>query len=630
MKSLPHLNVAAYWTYDNPLVPEQWVRLAFQATDVRVSSSTKISQPDAFIEVYRDSDGAFDLVHRSEVQMDSHKPKWKPFAIPLSRLCMHMDMRMRIVLRVFDSRPRGFHKLLGTVVLPAEDLMKAAELGTVLDCKKYNHLESELNMHDKKRSPKKGVDGRPNTGPNIKCTMFRVFEFQGPIVPRQSMVTNEVAKANDAVPAIAEAADATAATAAATVAENAAAAERAKEAAEEANPAEKTKTRADRLMEMKKSISIPTPKQVGKTDTHIKMRTSIVLPKKVDSPFPEDKPMMKDVKFLWTVAGDRVSRTSPELGSMVRNCLWTLHETSQMNKSAQQVKEIREIARKRRLRARSALGYRPSSAAAGLLMDRSGSRQEGLGTVTPAAVQRPQSAMDGALAGEASEPALGAAAASWGVSASTSMVAVSSGLAGGHSHSLGLPPRPHSSMASTARRRYADIMAERAKDTTAISDQVIASRQGHKVRTRTARTAPQTGSGLAKMPAPFSPTPPRLAIRDRRSLQTQKEYLKTLFDPNNPLHQRVENINQRIITGVDQHAMYRILTHKGGTLDAAPRSAVKPPAEEPKTPKSNLPSPKDLKRTMRNMRRASVSYANPRLASASGLSESKSAAAVGL
>lgn len=628
VKSLPHLTIASYWTYDNPVVPEQWVRIAMSATEVRIAASAKVSQPDAFIEVYRDSDGAFDLVYRSEVQYDTHRPKWKPFAIPLSRLCMCFQMNRRVVIRVFDHRPRGFHKLIGTCVRTAEELMQAAKDGTKLDCAKDRHLEAELNMLDGKKSPQTGPDGGAPRGPNLTINMFKVYGMKGAVLPRHNLVGRH---------------DATSSATPAPAAEAAAGGGDAADAPPAAQlTKQKSVSRADRQMAMKSSIAVPRPKDLGKSEKHLHMRQAIVVPRKSSSPFPEDMPLSQDVRFLWSVASDRVSRTSPELGARVRDCLWTLHETAQHSGAA------KEHAEEERRRSRSPpsrrFRSRPSSRA-------------GATPVTDFLRHRPHSAMDFRTpAAEASAPNLGAASAEWGTPAgSSTMVAVPATLARGRTSRMDLPPRPGTSAGFTpgtsGRKRYADIAAQRHKTVGQSFDgsqsavdvgmPTTASKTPAQKRRSSARarTSPGTGYSLARMPTAFTPVPPRLMEKDRRGLPTHKEYLRQLLDANNPVWKRVENINLRRVTGIDKLAMYRIIAAKGGTIQNAKVPApASPPSSPPPitkllrskpTPMSSGPSHKDLAKTMRSMRRASGSSAS-RTPSSTALPSSLSSSAVGL
>jgi len=128
--SLPHIELAASLTNDDRHLPSHWARLEIGCeisnSLVRKAGGGFSDRPDCFLEVLRDSDGVFDLLFRSEVQHDSRKPRWRPFATSLARLCRkNVNNHVRMV--VYDWRPMGAHIPLGLWQGPVRYLQQLCE-----------------------------------------------------------------------------------------------------------------------------------------------------------------------------------------------------------------------------------------------------------------------------------------------------------------------------------------------------------------------------------------------------------------------------------------------------------------------------------------------------------------------
>ncbi|KAK3279852.1 hypothetical protein CYMTET_12280 [Cymbomonas tetramitiformis] len=85
---------------------QTWARMQLQTTGL--PRGQKI---DTFLEVFRDSDGCWDLVYRSEVVHDTGSPLWEGFGVPLSRLCSK-DLRRLVRIVVKEWRPDYIHRPL--------------------------------------------------------------------------------------------------------------------------------------------------------------------------------------------------------------------------------------------------------------------------------------------------------------------------------------------------------------------------------------------------------------------------------------------------------------------------------------------------------------------------------------
>jgi Ca2+-dependent lipid-binding protein len=89
---------------------------------------------DPFLELYRVSeDGAYHLVHQTEVKKWTLNPEWKPFVIPVQSLCGgDKDRPIRVLC--YDWNSSGRHSLIGEFFVTLNELSKGPGPHNVYPC----------------------------------------------------------------------------------------------------------------------------------------------------------------------------------------------------------------------------------------------------------------------------------------------------------------------------------------------------------------------------------------------------------------------------------------------------------------------------------------------------------------
>ncbi|KAK3760019.1 hypothetical protein RRG08_064692 [Elysia crispata] len=124
-----------------------------------------LSKSDPFLEISRlQSDGTWQVVHRTETVKDDLNPKWRPFTIPLhSMFGGHKDKIAKF--NVFDWDDDGGHDLIGGFTCTFQDL-----------CQALSHETSWPCINEKKRAKKSNYT---NSGTVIlrSLKIERVYSF---------------------------------------------------------------------------------------------------------------------------------------------------------------------------------------------------------------------------------------------------------------------------------------------------------------------------------------------------------------------------------------------------------------------------------------------------------------------
>eukprot|EP00112_Aurelia_sp_Birch-Aquarium-sp1_P019041 Seg4633.1 transcript_id=Seg4633.1/GoldUCD/mRNA.D3Y31 product=Copine-3 protein_id=Seg4633.1/GoldUCD/D3Y31 len=99
------------------------ISLTFKGT--KLDKKDFLSKSDPFLEFSRvGEDGSFTLVHRSEVINNTLNPIWRPFDIPVQKLC-NGDLDRTIKVDCYDHDDDGSHDLIGSFTTNVRQMMEA-------------------------------------------------------------------------------------------------------------------------------------------------------------------------------------------------------------------------------------------------------------------------------------------------------------------------------------------------------------------------------------------------------------------------------------------------------------------------------------------------------------------------